>query len=95
MQLYNLLKANKEYFLRNQMLDAAISIPSNIAEGCERGSKLEFKRFLRISKGSAAELRTQMYIAKKAGLINDTEASNAISELMQISRMLQGLIDSF
>jgi four helix bundle protein len=76
------------------MLDAVISIPSNIAEGSERGTIPEFRRFLRIAKGSAAELRTQMYIAQKVGTFNESEALKAIAELKEISCMLQGLIDS-
>jgi len=56
---------SKQFALRDQMQRAAISVPSNIAEGAERDSRQDFIRFLRIAKGSAAELRTQCYIAKK------------------------------
>ena len=77
------------------MSRATISIASNIAEGAERGSKAEFIRFLNIAKGSAAELRTQMYIASKLGvIIPDEQAIELISELKEISNMLQGLIKS-
>jgi four helix bundle protein len=92
--LYNLMKNSKEYFLRDQMLRAAVSIPSNIAEGSERNSIPDFRRFLRIAKGSAAELRTQMYISRKIGLIDATDATAIIKELKEISSMLQGLSDS-
>ena len=92
--LIKILKGNKDFYLKNQMLDAVISIPSNIAEGSERGTKLEFKRFLRIAKGSAAELRTQMYIAQKVEVIDVDVSKKAIEEVKEISCMLQGLIDS-
>jgi len=77
------------------MSRSAISIASNIAEGAERGSKAEFIRFLNIAKGSAAELRTQMYIASKLGtIIPDEQSIELISELKEISNMLHGLIKS-
>jgi four helix bundle protein len=82
------------FALRDQMQRAAISISSNIAEGCERDSKLDFIRFLRIAKGSAAELRTQTYIALKLEIISKTDADRFIAELKEISAMLQGLIRS-
>jgi four helix bundle protein len=85
---------SKQYALRDQMQRAAISIPSNIAEGCERDSKLDFIRFLRIAKGSAAELRTQTYIAQRLEIISKADADRFIAELKEISAMIQGLIRS-
>ena len=77
------------------MSRAAISIASNIAEGAERGSRAEFVRLFNISKGSAAELRTQLYIAAKLGsILPEESASELIAELKEISNMLQGLIKS-
>ena len=73
---------------------AALSVPSNIAEGAERGSAKEFVRFLHIAKGSAGELRTQLYIAKKVGVLDNDSSSEMILELKAISSMLQGLIKS-
>jgi four helix bundle protein len=89
------LRDSKQYALRDQMQRAAISIPSNIAEGSERDSRQDFIRFLRIAKGSAAELRTQCYIAKKLELITKTNADEFIQETKELSAMLQGLIRSF
>ena len=85
---------SRMFALRDQMQRAAISISSNIAEGCERDSKLDFIRFLRIAKGSAAELRTQTYIALKLEMISKADADRFITELKEISAMLQGLIRS-
>jgi len=76
------------------MTRAAISIASNIAEGAERGTTAEFIRFLRIAKGSAAELRTQLYIATEVGTIFKEKAIALIAELKELSRMLQGLVKS-
>jgi four helix bundle protein len=89
------LRNSKQYALRDQMQRAAISIPSNIAEGSERDSRQDFIRFLRIAKGSAAELRTQTYIAKKLDLITADDADKFIHETKELSATLQGLIRSF
>lgn len=56
------------------MTRAAVSIASNIAEGAERDSIAEFIRFLHIAKGSAAELRTQVYIAQRIGVLPSANA---------------------
>ena len=93
-RLYELLRSCRDYGLRDQMLRAAISIPSNIAEGSERKSIPEFKRFINISQGSAAELRTQVYIARQVGIFSDEDAEELIEELKSISRMLQALHSS-
>ncbi len=91
--VYEAMKKSREYSLRDQMQRAAVSIPSNIAEGAERGGK-DFGRFLRIARGSAAELRTQCYIATKVGAINAEEMNRLVAELREISKMLTGLASS-
>ena len=88
------LEKSKQYVLKDQMQRAAISIPSNIAEGSERDSKPDNIRFLRIAKGSAAELRTQCYIALKLELLTKDDAEKFVQETKEISAMLQGLIRS-
>ena len=93
-QLWQLLKNNNEYWLKEQMLRSALSIPSNIAEGCERNSKAEFRRFINIAKGSAAELRTQVYIAIETGVLKKESVEKFIEELKVITKMLQALINS-
>jgi len=74
-QIYRELRESRDFALRDQMQRAAVSIASNIAEGAERGGK-DFVRFLSIARGSAAELRTQCYIAGKAGVLS-TDYSNS------------------
>ena len=76
------------------MLRSALSIPSNIAEGCERNSRADFKRFNNIAKGSAAELRTQIYIAVETYVLKKQQAMKFIDELKSITKMLQALINS-
>jgi len=91
-KLYKLLKACQDYGLKDQMTRAAVSIASNIAEGAERDSIPEFIRFLHIAKGSAAELRTQIYISYKIDIISKLKKDELIEEIKSISSMLQGLI---
>jgi four helix bundle protein len=91
-QTYEIMKDCRDYGLKDQMTRAAVSIASNIAEGAERDSKAEYIRFLHIAKGSAAELRTYVYIARKINLMSETDACNMANELKEISAMLHGLI---
>ena len=79
------------YGLVNQMRRAAVSVPSNIAEGAARDSQKEFLRFLSIAIGSLAEMETQVVIAKNLKFL-DTE-NHLSQEIEQIRRMLHGLIN--
>ena len=82
----------KDFGLRDQIRRASVSIASNIAEGFARESDTEFARFLAIARGSAAEVKTQMYIASDLGYV-DNETFNAIyDQIDRISRMITGLI---
>jgi four helix bundle protein len=91
--VYALTRHWKDYGLKNQLERASVSIASNIAEGSERGGK-DFIRFLRIAAGSAAEVRTQIYIAKRIKLVNEDDFASLIDEAKGISKMLSGLIKS-
>ena len=83
---------SKSYGLKDQMQRSAISVPSNIAEGAERDSDGDFIRFLRISKGSCGELRTQLYISERVqkalGLDPFANSRDMIKETREISAML-------
>ena len=87
-----------DFALRGQMERSSLSIPSNIAEGSERDNTKEFINFLRYSKGSCGELRTQLYVAEKvrarlgAPPIDGSRAM--IGETLELSRMLKGLINA-
>jgi four helix bundle protein len=72
----------EKFGLVSQMRRAAVSLPSNIAEGTGRGTDKEFSRFLQIARGSLFELETQIEIATRLGLINQT---NSLTE--QIDHM--------
>ena len=91
-EVYRLLEGARNHCLTDQLFRAALSVPSNIAEGYERGSRKEFIRYLRIAKGSCAEMRTQLYIGIETGVLDKGAASRQVQETGEISRMLQGLI---
>jgi four helix bundle protein len=87
----SLVEPIKLYGLKDQMIRSCISIPSNIAEGADRDSNREFRRFLSIAKGSAGELRTQLYIGLKGGNFTEEQARPLITEVKEISSMIEGL----
>jgi four helix bundle protein len=80
----------EQYGLSAQMRRSAISIPSNIAEGAARNSVKEFKQFLYISLGSAAEIETQLEIAEGLGYISNGKSLQ--TNIIEIRKMLMGLI---
>ena len=82
------------YGLTSQMRRAAISIPSNIAEGRRRGSKKEFLHFLLNAYGSGAELETQLEIAKKLPEMRNLDYNKINSLLEEIMKMLNRMIKS-
>jgi four helix bundle protein len=82
----------ERFGLAAQMRRAAVSVPSNIAEGAARASNAEFLRFLHTARGSLAELDTQMEIARRRGYMTD-DVLHRLSDLIEeVGRTLQGLI---
>ena len=82
------------FALADQMRRAAVSIPSNIAEGHAHYSPRDFMRFLRHARGSTAELVTQLLIARELRYLDREEANSLIAQAEEISRILSGLIAS-
>ena len=79
------------YGLTNQVRRAAVSIPSNIAEGQARQSTAEFKNFLSIAQGSRAEVETQLMIAVRLGYLTQQEAEPSLQLAEEIKRMIHAL----
>jgi four helix bundle protein len=95
-QIYQLTQPfpNEERFgLISQIRRAAVSVPSNIAEGQARSGKKEFIQFLYISRGSLAEIDTQCLIAKELGYLTDKQYEDIYSRIDELKRMLYSLID--
>lgn len=78
--------------LRSQMRRAAVSIPSNIAEGYEKGSAKDSVKFCRIAKGSAGEPRTQLLLSKMAGDLPPGICDELLEAAVSVSRSLGGFI---
>jgi four helix bundle protein len=85
-------KFSRDFGLREQIQRAAVSIMSNIAEGFERGTNKEFIQFLFIAKGSAGEVRSQLYIALDLGYIENDTFNSLNADLTSISRQISGFI---
>jgi len=80
-----------DFGLKDQLRRSAVSIASNIAEGFGSNSLPLFLRYLRIAEGSAAEVRSHLYIAMDAGLLTHREFDELTSELDHVVRLLRGL----
>jgi four helix bundle protein len=89
---YKVLNTINEFILKKQIQRALISIPSNIAEGFERKSNKEFIQYLHISKGSCAEIRTQLYLLRELELIDRDLLNSFLDKTNKISAMLYKLI---
>ena len=82
------------YALCDQMQRAAVSIPSNIAEGCSRKSVNEFAHFLEFSLGSSYEVETQLEIAVRLGYVKNDVFEKAIEKVQSIEKRITGLIQT-
>jgi four helix bundle protein len=83
---------DEKFGLVSQMNRAAVSVSSNIAEGCSRSSEIEFKRFLEIAMGSIFELETQFILANKLMFINKADLELVVLEIHQLQKQINGLI---
>jgi four helix bundle protein len=83
---------SKDHCLKNQILRAAVSIPSNIAEGFSRHSNKEFVQFLFIAKSSAAEVQTQLYLAMDQKYITHNQFDDIYKELEITSKQISKFI---
>jgi four helix bundle protein len=81
----------KDFGLSGQIQKASVSIMSNIAEGFERGGRGEFHQFLSIAKGSAAELRSQLYVALDVGYLEKLDFQRLMKKAEEVGRIIGGL----
>ncbi|TMM29024.1 four helix bundle protein [Polaribacter aestuariivivens] len=88
------LPSDEKFGLKSQITRAAVSVPSNIAEGSSRNSEVEFKRFLEIAMGSLFELETQLIIIEQLNLIKSEDLKSIFELIATEGKMINGLIST-
>ena len=97
LEVYKLVKRlprHELYGLSSQISRASMSVPANIAEGYERGHRMEYIRFLMIARGSLGELETYLLLAKDVRYINVEDLEYIEAKRKEVARILNGLIRS-
>lgn len=81
----------EQYRMTSQMLRSAASVPANIAEGCQRGTRRDYANFISIARGSLAETETFLIMASRVGLLPEDATAPALALADELSRMLRAL----
>jgi four helix bundle protein len=95
--IYKLTKRfpkEEQFCLVTQLRRAAISVPSNIAEGQDRRAKKEFYHFLKIAHGSVREIETQLIIARRLQYLDETATREVMEQVALVGRLITGLMNS-
>ena len=90
--IYRVFKKNRDFCFKDQIQKAVISIMNNIAEGFERYGNKELSRFLFIAKGSCAEVRSMLLVAKEISYISEKDFHEMYNLTLEISKLLSGFI---
>ena len=93
-KLTNTFPVGEKFGLISQMRRAAVSVPSNIVEGCTRESQAEYLRFLEMAFGSLRELHYQFDLAKRLGYLNEDDIDICESKILETEKVLGALIRS-
>lgn len=92
--IYNYFGKQRDYSFRDQITRASVSISNNIAEGFDRRTGPDFRRFLYFSKASNSEVRSMLYLSVRLNFISQEQAKKLISDSNEIAKMISGLIKS-
>jgi len=84
---------NERYGLTSQLRRAAVSVPSNIAEGYGRGSRPDYVRFLNMARGSANEIEAQLLIAVQLAFVDEDRVDKTTQKVLEVQRILKGLVN--
>ena len=90
--IYRNFRNRRDFSFRDQIQRASVSIMNNIAEGYERDSDKDFRRFLYMAKGSVAEVRSMLYVASDLTFVSRGEFDRLYKQSLEISKMLGGFI---
>lgn len=85
------LPKREEYRLTSQLIRAAISVPSNIAEGRARGTRKDYAHFISIARGSTAEVETLLLLAESVSLVPSEDVRAVLASVEEVGRMLNSL----
>lgn len=88
------MPVDERFGLTSQMRRAAVSIPSNIAEGYGRGTRKEYCQFIRVARGSAAELQTQLLLAENLEMLEPQAVDDLTEMVERVRQMLHALVRS-
>lgn len=92
LDVYKVVKNNRDYSFRDQIQRASVSIMNNIAEGFERRSNKEFKQYLYIAKGSCGEVRSMIALAGKLNYFTNEQTGKLYNQATGVSKILSGFI---
>ncbi len=93
-EIYQNLETIKDYGFKDQITRAVVSISNNIAEGFDRNSDADFKRFLYYALSSTSEVRSMLYLSIRLKYIDAISANKAIDNTNEVGRIIRGLIKS-
>jgi len=93
-EIYQIFKASKDFGFKDQISRATISISNNIAEGFDRSSNADFKRFLFISLASCSEVKSMLYLAERLNYLDKNKVKFLRNNCDEISKIISGLIKS-
>ena len=93
-EIYKIFKESKDFGFKDQICRATVSISNNIAEGFDRSSNADFKRFLFISLASCSEVKSMLYLAERLNYIDKDNAELLRSNCIEISKIISGFIKS-
>ena len=92
--IYKIFGDSKDFGFKDQICRASVSVSNNIAEGFDRGSNADFRRFLFFSIGSCSEVKSMLYLAERLHYIDKNSKNNLIRQGDEISKIIRGLIKS-
>ncbi|HSI76508.1 MAG TPA: four helix bundle protein [Lunatimonas sp.] len=93
-EIYTVFQTSKDFGFRDQICRAVVSVSNNIAEGFDRSSDADFKRFLYISIASCSEVKSMLHLAEKLTYISDEQKVNLLKNADEVSKITRGLIKS-
>ena len=93
-EIYSVFRTSKDFGFRDQICRAVVSVSNNIAEGFDRSSDADFKRFLYISMASCSEVKSMLHLAEKLTYISVEQKEVLLKNADEVSKIIRGLIKS-